>query len=54
MTNRDKLNNMPNEELASYLAAVACRNCVIKYCKDNFKISCSNTIKEWLDSEVEE
>lgn len=54
MTNRDRINQLSNEKLASYLSAVACRNCVIKDCKGNFRGSCSNTIKEWLDSEVTE
>lgn len=59
MTNREKLNQMSNEVLAKQLSVSDCNNCVayslcINNCINNFKKSCSNTIKEWLESDVEE
>lgn len=53
MTNRDRLNNMTNEDLASYLKCsinISCDKCIEIYGLS----PCKERIKEWLESEVED
>ena len=58
MTNRDKLNNMTNEELATFINNIVdpCIYCIIyDFCNNCTPfISCENVICRWLESEVEE
>lgn len=63
MTNREKLANMSNTELASYLFSISgvCEMCdnsgynynCRRYICINLNADCTEHIKKWLESEVE-
>jgi hypothetical protein len=62
VTNREKLNNMSNEELATLLEEIKrklfCNGCVAReYCVPipHYEFTgCKNVIEEWLEQEAEE
>ena len=58
-TNRQKLNNMNNEELAAFLDDLSCESCCVFGAAENkdkcYACSdCRQGILEWLESEVKE
>ena len=60
MTNRDKLNEMSNEELSELLSNMPCSySPAYDYCHDQSEfagseLTCDELIKKWLESEVTE
>lgn len=56
ITNRDKFNSLSNTELAEILAnsTMSCRFCATEEKACDYDTICSNCIKEWLESEVNE
>lgn len=58
MNNREKINQMDNEEMAELLSNMSCACCLAnEYCYDTFNFSieefgCIGIIKKWLESEV--
>lgn len=55
MTNREKLAQMSNQEIANYLCSlhIGCSNCIgYKMCECGG--GHGNGIKKWLESEIEE
>lgn len=58
MNNREKLNQMNNEELSELLSNMPCSYCLASsYCHsstfDDDGLDCDELIKVWLESEVE-
>lgn len=53
-TNRDKINAMTNEELASLLISDCFCYCIAEGWDNCGEISCTTNIVKWLESEVEE
>ena len=56
-TNREKLNNMSNEELAEVFVNANCNICIYK--SNNFDCfssnwTCKDGVKQWLEQESEE
>lgn len=56
-TNREKLANMTNEELAEMLTDANCHCCIYK--RNDFDCfrsdcTCKNGVKQWLEQESEE
>lgn len=52
MTNRDKINNMTNEEFANLLNSVECKYCAYYYMENHPCNDCEKGIVEYLESEV--
>lgn len=56
MTNREKINNMTNEELSFLLCGISCDNCPIgrEICLNDYTdiYTCSGAFEKWLESEV--
>lgn len=55
-TNRERINNMTNEELAEFFKEyIDCNNCPIGYDKCTIsKLSCKEIFMQWLNQESEE
>lgn len=51
MTNLEKIKNMNAEEMAKEIRRFDCDNCP---CVRNCNTDCTESIQEWLESEVEE
>ena len=55
MTNREKLAQITNDELAQIIVDNMCKMCVFEYASIGCRnYSCKEDILEWLESEVEE
>ena len=56
MTNREKINEMNNEQLASLLAGIDCGDCPVgkDVCLNVYAdtFTCRGSFKRWLESEV--
>lgn len=56
-TNYDRIRNMSIDEMAEYITniTISCENCpVYEKCSITAEVNCSDMMKKWLESEVEE